>query len=33
MGYNETFLSNTELTNGETNWDIKELEVYKISYI
>ena len=33
QSYNETFLSNKELTNGETNWDIKEFEVYKINYI
>ena len=31
--YNGTFLSSRELTNGEQYWDIKELEVYKITYI
>ena len=31
--YNETFLSSRELTNGEQYWDIKELEVYKITYL
>ena len=33
QSYNETFLSNKELTNGEQYWDIKELEVLKIIYI
>ena len=28
-----TFIQNRLLTNGEENWDIKELEVHKIIYI
>ena len=28
-----TFLLDRQLTNGEEYWDVKELEVYKISYI
>ena len=27
-----TFLLGRKLTNGEENWDVKELEVYKIIY-
>ena len=30
---NEKFISNRNITNGEQYWDIKELEVYKITYI
>ena len=28
-----TFIGNRELTNGEENWNVKELEVYKIIFI
>ena len=28
-----TFVLGRQLTNGEQNWDVKELEVYKITYI
>ena len=33
--YNDsnTFFNGRLLTNGETNWDVKELEAYKITYI
>ena len=27
------FIEKQKLTNGESNWDVKELEVYKINYI
>ena len=32
-GQNCTFIPNRKLTNGEFNWEVKELEVYKISYL
>ena len=28
-----TFTQGRILTNGEANWDVKELEVFKINYI
>ena len=28
-----TFFNGRKLTNGDTNWDVKELEIYKIIYI
>ena len=28
-----TFFNGMKLTNGERNWNVKELEVYKIIYI
>ena len=27
-----TFISEQKLTNGEENWDVKEIEVFKINY-
>ena len=30
---NNTFLLGKQLTNGEANWDVKELEVHKIVYL
>ena len=30
--YKNTFLSGRKLTNGEEYWDVKELEVYKLTY-